>query len=147
MSENKKHHLNDAKEKGQNEILLEQQFALLDSMYKCLHQGIIIYNIKGDVISVNRKGMELFGMRNLDEALGVNIFDEPNTTEKTKECLRRGEDVEYEVDYDFDLVFRTGFLKTSRRGIRTFGVKATVIRDKENYPTGYLEAYEDIEEK
>lgn len=136
----------DITRRRQNEIMLGKQLSLLDSMYRCLPEAIIIYNEEGRLISLNDKGLELFGIADRELVMGTDLFLDPNTTPESKKALKRGEDVNYEVEYDFDLVSNK-YMHTSRKGKRLFRVKAAPIRSTEGVLNGYLEVYEDITEQ
>ncbi len=133
----------DITQRRQNEILLEQQFALLDSMYKHLPLGIIIYDKTGRLVSMNQKNMNIFGLKDKSELLGLNLFEEPNLPAQIADGLHRGEDAECELEYDFALATQ-GYIQTDLVGKKTLQIKFTVIKDREGNIDGYLLINEDI---
>lgn len=136
----------DITKRRQNEILLEQQFALLNSMYKNIPIGIAIYNKKGRLMSLNQSLMDILGIDDKESVLGLNLFDEPNTPENLKEKVKSGVDVHYEVEYDFNLANQKYFA-TSIPEKKLLSISESVIRNKEGETDGYLQICEDITEK
>lgn len=136
----------DITQRRKNEILLEQQFALLDSMYEHLPVGISIYDKEGSLLAINQKDIEVFGVEDSKSVLGLNLFDDPNTPEQIKEKLRKGEDVSYELEYDFHLT-NLSYFKTSKTEQPTLLIKSVIIRDKKGRCDGYLQISEDITER
>lgn len=136
----------DITKRRQNEILLEQQFTLLDSMYKNIPIGIVIYDKNGRLVSLNQMCMEVFGINDKNDVLGLNIFEEPNTPQKIKDKVKKGEDVQFEVVYDFTLADDVYFA-TSLREKKLLSFKESIIRNKEGKIDGYLQICEDITEK
>lgn len=136
----------DITKRRQNEILLEQQFALLDSMYEQLPVGIVIYDKDGKLISLNQKDMDMFGWKEKESVIGMSIFQEPNTPPDIKTRLLSGENVEYEMVYNFDADSDKCF-HDQNRGIRIISVKLGIIKNKKGEVDGYLKICEDMTEK
>ncbi|MDD3036591.1 PAS domain S-box protein [Bacteroides sp.] len=136
----------DITKRRQNEILLEQQFTLLDSMYKNIPIGIVIYDKNGRLVSLNQMCMDIFGIDDKNSVLGINIFEEPNTPDRIKEKVKSGEDTQFEVVYDFELADDV-YYATSLREKKLLSFKESIIRNKEGKIDGYLQICEDITEK
>lgn len=136
----------DITKRRRNEILLEQQFSLLDTMYKNIPVGIAIYDKNGCLVSLNQMCIDVLGIHDKEDVLGLNLFDEPNTPQRIKEKVRSGEDVEYEVEYDFELSNNTYF-RTSICKRKLLLLKESVLRNKDGEVNGYLQICEDITEK
>ena len=130
----------------QNEILLEQQFALLDSMYTNIPIGIAIYNKSGRLISLNQTCMDIFGINDKNDVLGLELFESPNTPQSIKDKVKSGEDAQFEVVYDFELADNVYFA-TSLREKRLLSFKESIIRNKNGQIDGYLQICEDITDK
>ena len=61
---------------------------LLNSMYKNLPVGIIIYDSEGNLLSLNRKSLETLGIT--DHQPQFNIFEEPNMPQEIKATITNG---------------------------------------------------------
>lgn len=132
--------------KIEDEILLEQQFSLLNLMYKNLPVGISIYDKDGYLLSLNQKGLEIFGVKDKTSVLGLNIFEEPSIPYWVKEKLRACEDVDYDQKYDFSSLSKPRF-PIINTGKKIVTVKSVIIRNKEGMADGYLQISEDVTEK
>ena len=83
----------------------------------------------------------------MEQVLDINIFDDPNITAEDKAELKKGVNVSFETDYDFDLCGET-FFNTGIRGARKcFVTKVAIMRSEAGDVQGYLLTCEDVTEK
>ena len=83
----------------------------------------------------------------MEQVLDINIFDDPNITAEDKAELKKGVNVSFETDYDFDLCGET-FFNTGIRGARKYFVtKVAIMRSEAGDVQGYLLTCEDVTEK
>ena len=83
----------------------------------------------------------------MEQVLDINIFDDPNITTEDKAELKKGVNVSFETDYDFDLCGET-FFNTGIRGARKYFVtKVAIMRSEAGDVQGYLLTCEDVTEK
>ena len=125
----------DITKRRQNEILLEQQFMIFDSMYKNLSVGIIIYDKQGFLLSVNQKNREIMGIPENVDLSGVNLFKEPHVPEEFIRKLKEGKDIAYNLDYNFSSI--NGYFHTEKIGTKPLHVSISVIWNKDSI-NGYL---------
>ena len=78
--------------------------------------GIEIYDIEGNLIDVNPKCLDIFGVNDKQEIIGFNLFADPNVPKDAKKQLMKHEPVSYEVVFDFDLVIEHNLYNTSKSG-------------------------------
>ncbi|OJH50446.1 PAS/PAC sensor signal transduction histidine kinase [Methanohalophilus portucalensis FDF-1] len=88
---------------------------------------IEVYNSEGHLIDVNTSCLKLFGISDVAEVKGFNLFDDPNLPAYTREQLLAGETVEYETTFDFELVKKLDLYNTSRSGIIYVNVKISAL--------------------
>ncbi len=88
---------------------------------------IEVYNSEGHLIDANTSCLKLFGISDVAEVQGFNLFDDPNLPDYTKEQLLAGETVEYETTFDFELVKKLDLYNTSRSGIIYVNVKISAL--------------------
>lgn len=119
-----------------------EQHALLDSIYEHTPIGIVFYDKNGEMVLYNQKIVEIFDVQNKKEEKGFNIFESPGTPNEIKERLRKGENVDYEVEFDFDAVSRK-YLKSSKTGKCILSIKSSIIRNKAGDIEGYLLSAQD----
>jgi PAS domain S-box-containing protein len=103
---------------------------------------IEIYDSEGHLIDANTSCLELFGISDVAEVKGFNLFDDPNLPDDTREQLLAGQTVEYETVFDFELVKKLDLYKTSRSGIIHVNVKISALCT--DCMDGYLIHVQDI---
>lgn len=119
------------------------QKELLALIPEYLPLGVVVYDKDGFLKYANNIALKMFGVT-MKEVYDINIFDDPNITTEDKVILRKGLDVSFETDYDFDLC-GDQFFDTSIRGIRKYFVtKVTILRDVAGNSQGFLLTCEDI---
>lgn len=136
----------DITKKRHHEILLEQQFTLLDTMYKYMPVGILFYDRYGHLVSLNQKSMDIMGVSDKQSVIGICYFDNPHTPSYIKDKVRIGESVEYEQIGDFDYLKPTT-KNSSQKEVKILSIKISVIYNKDNQVDGYLQICEDITAK
>lgn len=103
---------------------------------------IEIYDSEGHLANANTSCLELFGISDVAEVEGFNLFDDPNLPDNTREQLLAGQTVEYETVFDFELVKKLDLYKTSRSGIIHVNVKISALCT--DCMDGYLVHVQDI---
>ncbi|HOF19015.1 MAG TPA: ATP-binding protein, partial [Phycisphaerae bacterium] len=107
--------------------------------------GIEIYNAKGKLVDANRACLEIFGISDLSNVLGFDLFEDPNLPDGIKRDVRRGQAVRYETTFSFDLVREKKLYPTSRTGTISLSVLVTPLhRPEETAPNGYMVHVQDI---
>lgn len=82
--------------------------AIFQIMFDTLPIGIELYDEKGYLRKVNPYDLKILGSTE-EAVLGLNLFENPNIKEESKEQLRKGEPAEFEDEYDFSAVERTNY--------------------------------------
>lgn len=78
---------------------------------------IELFDSDGIQIGANRASLDLFGQRGLEDAIGFDLFRDPNTPDYVKDKLRKGEAVKAETRFDFSKVKVHKLYKTKKTGI------------------------------
>jgi PAS domain S-box-containing protein len=78
--------------------------------------GIQIYDLEGRLIDMNEACMEILGVESIEEAKKFRLFEEPLTTEETKERIQQGETVRFELQIDFGVMKEKTLMETNRSG-------------------------------
>lgn len=107
--------------------------------------GIELYDSRGILIDANPACVEIFGLENVEELLGISLFFNPNLPEKARNWLLRGETVKYEIAYDFEKVRRNNYYRTHKTDIIHLDMLLTHLRRREkDASAGYLMLIRDI---
>ena len=91
--------LSDVTEMLKTNRVLDQKESLFRNIFNNLPAGIELYDKKGYLIDLNKKDMDMFGIGFKENILNVNLFENPNISEKIKEKLCREEQVSFNYSF------------------------------------------------
>ena len=120
----------------EDRLALDNSEKILRNIYKNLPAGVELYDKDGYLVDINDKELEIFGLSDKHEALGVNLFDNPNIPLEVKERLRAKEDVNFSINYDFSKINQ--YVDSRRNGIINLNTKVTALYDSQNRFINYL---------
>ena len=115
---------------------LDHSEKILRNIYKNLPVGIELYNKDGYLVDMNDKELEIFGLTDMKEALGVSLFENPNIPEDVKEKLRAKENVDFSINYDFSKLDR--YVTSRRKDVINLQTKVALLYDSQNQFSNYL---------
>lgn len=100
--------------------------------------GVELYDEKGILLDINKADLEIFGTTR-EQAIGLNAFDNPNIPDWVNEKLKRGEDVSFLLDYNFNKVTKNGYYSTTNaEQIKHLRVKGIVLKDQQGVIMGFF---------
>lgn len=116
---------------------LQERNRLLHNIYKYLPVGIELYNREGILIDMNDKEQEMFHLKQKEDLLGINIFENPIFSEEMKSKLRKHENADFTFRYDFSKI--GNYYKTQKKtGTIDLVTKVTSLYDDNHNLTNYL---------
>ena len=116
---------------------LQERNRLLHNIYKYLPVGIELYNREGILIDMNDKEQEMFHLKQKEDLLGINIFENPIFPEEMKSKLRKHENADFTFRYDFSKI--GNYYKTQKKtGTIDLVTKVTSVYDDMHNLTNYL---------
>ena len=116
---------------------LQERNRLLHNIYKYLPVGIELYNREGILIDMNDKEQEMFHLKQKEDLLGINIFENPIFPEEMKSKLRKHENADFTFRYDFSKI--GNYYKTQKKtGTIDLVTKVTSLYDDNHNLTNYL---------
>ncbi|MDD6210579.1 MAG: ATP-binding protein [Bacteroidales bacterium] len=115
---------------------LDRSEKILRNIYDNLSVGIELYDKNGTLTDMNNMDMEIFGITRKEDALGVNIYDNPNIPKDVIEKIKKEEPVSFRINYTFDTV--NGYYTTKRRGDIDLFTKLSMLYDAEGNLINYL---------
>ena len=116
---------------------LEKSESLLRNIYKKLPVGIELYDANGILIDMNDKELEIFGLEDKESALGVSLFDNPIIPDDLKTKLKRAEDIDFFLTYDFGKL--GGYYETRNGGKKIYLVtKVTCLYNSKGELENYI---------
>jgi len=132
--------------------LVEEALLTSQEKFKAIFEqspiGIELYDADGWLVTANKASLDIFGLPDLSDFQGYNIFDDPSLKEDLKEKLRKSEPVAYQLIYDFEKVKKNNQYKTNKSGRACLDHIITPISGADNGKAiGYLLQVQDITER
>ena len=101
---------------SKTENSLRESEAKFRGIYEESPIGIEIYDHDGKLLDINKPCLEIFGIPDASAVRGFRLFEDPNLSEELKAQLRRGENVRYEIPFDFERVTAFKLYETRKSG-------------------------------
>jgi len=98
--------------------------------------GISIYDKNASLVYINPRGASLFELNDTTEALGFQLFDDPNIPTETKERIRVKDNFEFTIDFNFKKAnLANGYV------VSDVGNKILRVKGIKGYEKGFLSYY------
>ena len=94
---------------------LQRNEAKLQNLYNTIPVGIEIYDKEG-----------------------VSLFDNPNVSPEEHDAMRKGQSIQFSMDYDFGKVRSGGYYKSNHTEVRNLFARCTPLRDSEGNIDQYV---------
>lgn len=70
-------------------------------IYRNIPVGIEFYDGNGVLVDINKKNMDMYGIKRKEDVLGVNLFDNPIMSKEWTDMLKKGTPIDFSYKYDF----------------------------------------------
>lgn len=122
-----------------SEDKIKQDDQLLRNVYENLPIGLEIFDEEGILIAANDKDVEILGMTNKDDYMGVNIFDHPILPLEVKKRMKQGESIDFHSSYEFGRI-DDGFYskRPTKKGSTNMTTKIVPVLSEEGGIQNYL---------
>ena len=114
---------------------LDRSEKLFRNIFTNIPAGVEIYDTNGILVDINNKNMEIFGIRDKADVIGINLFENPNLSPQLIERIREQDVVDFRLDYEFGSI--EGYYPSDRRNKINLYTKVSKIYDSKGYFTGY----------
>ena len=114
---------------------LDRSEKLFKNIFANIPAGVEIYDTNGILVDINNKNMEIFGIRDKADVIGINLFENPNLSPQLIERIREQDVVDFRLDYEFGSI--EGYYPSDRRNKINLYTKVSKIYDSKGYFTGY----------
>lgn len=126
--------------KTQDEAIRERQALdrsekLFRNIFANIPAGVEIYDTDGFLVDVNNKNIEIFGIRDKADVIGINLFENPNLSPQLIEQIRDWDIVDFRLDYEFENV--EGYYPSGKRNKINLYTKISKLYDSKGNFTGY----------
>ena len=127
----------DTTDSVQTHQALDHSEKLFKNIFANIPAGVEIYDKDGFLVDINNKDMEIFGVRDKQDVIGVNLFENPNVSAQLAERIQTEDMVDFRLNYAFD---RTeGYYSTSKqpKDVIHLYTKVSKVYDSKGNFTGY----------
>ena len=107
----------------------------LETFFANIPAGVEIYDTDGFLVDVNNKNIEIFGIRDKADVIGINLFENPNLSPQLIEQIRDRDIVDFRLDYEFENV--EGYYPSGKRNKINLYTKISKLYDSKGNFTGY----------
>lgn len=115
---------------------LDRSEKLFKNIFANIPAGVEIYDKDGYLLDLNNKDLEIFGVINKEDVIGVNFFENPNVPQDIRDRVRNEDLVDFRLNYSFEQVGQ--YYKTSRTNVIDLYSKVTKLYDGEGNFNGYI---------
>ena len=78
--------------------------------------GIIFHDKEGIAVNANDSALKIMAISELDDILGINLFDNPFIVDKREELLKEGI-IRFQAPLDLDIIKNLGFYYPTKNGV------------------------------
>ena len=115
---------------------LDRSEKLFQNIFANIPAGVEIYDKDGYLIDLNNKDLEIFGVVNKSDVIGVNFFDNPNVPQNIRDRVRNEDLVDFRLNYSFEQA--GGYYETNRSNAIELYSKVSKLYDNEGNFSGYI---------
>ena len=115
---------------------LDRSEKLFQNIFANIPAGVEIYDKDGYLIDLNNKDLEIFGVVNKSDVIGVNFFDNPNMPQNIRDRVRNEDLVDFRLNYSFEQA--EGYYETNRSNAIELYSKVSKLYDNEGNFSGYI---------
>lgn len=115
---------------------LDRSEKLFQNIFANIPAGVEIYDKDGYLIDLNNKDLEIFGVVNKSDVIGVNFFDNPNVPQNIRDRVRNEDLVDFRLNYSFEQA--EGYYETNRSNAIELYSKISKLYDNEGNFSGYI---------
>jgi signal transduction histidine kinase len=111
---------------------LDRSEKLFQNIFANIPAGVEIYDKDGYLIDLNNKDLEIFGVVNKSDVIGVNFF----VPQGIRDRVRNEDLVDFRLNYSFEQA--GGYYETSRSNVIELYSKVSKLYDNEGNFSGYI---------
>ena len=127
---------------------LEEHIRLSEARFRCIFSeapiGIELYDSEGNLVDANQECLDIFGIENVDEIRGFELFEDLNISEELKTELSIGQSIDFESEFDFEIIKKLKLYKTTKSGKYCLSVQIAPYEISDLGEKGYIVHVKDI---
>lgn len=115
---------------------LDRSEKLFKNIFTNIPAGVEIYDKDGYLLDLNNKDLEIFGVIDKSDVIGVNFFDNPNVPQEIRDRVRKEDLVDFRLSYSFE---RLGdYYHSSREKSMDLYSQVSKLYDSQGNFNGYI---------
>lgn len=126
----------DSTESVKTNRALDRSEKLFKNIFANIPAGVELYDRDGYLMDLNNKDMEIFGVRNKEDVIGVNFFENPNVPEDIRIKVRNEDVVDFRLNYSFECAEE--YFHTTRSETIDIYTKISKLYDSTGHFNGYI---------
>ena len=115
---------------------MDRSEKLFRSIFANIPAGVEIYDKDGYLTDMNNMNLEIFGVVNKEEALGINFFENPNVPQAIRDRVKNEDLVDFRLNYSFERA--EGYYHSSLSNTIDIYTKVSKLYDNEGNFNGYI---------
>lgn len=115
---------------------LDRSEKLFKSIFVNIPAGVEIYNREGNLIDLNSRDMEIFGIENKEDAINLNLFKNPNVMPQILDRVQKEDLVDFRMSYSFERA--ASYYRTNRSSDIDIYSKVSKLYDNLGDFNGYV---------
>lgn len=127
----------DTTDSVQTHLALDHSEKLFKNIFANIPAGVEIYDKDGFLVDINNKDMEIFGVRDKQDVIGVNLFENPNVSAQLAERIQTEDMVDFRLNYAFDRTEEYYSTSKQPKDVIHLYTKVSKVYDSKGNFTGY----------
>ena len=115
---------------------MDRSEKLFRSIFANIPAGVEIYDKDGYLTDMNNMNLEIFGVVNKEEALGINFFENPNVPQAIRDRVKNEDLVDFRLNYSFERA--EVYYHSSLSNTIDIYTKVSKLYDNEGNFNGYI---------
>lgn len=115
---------------------LDRSEKLFRNIFANIPAGVEIYDKNGNLLDLNNKDLEIFGVADKSDVIGINFFKNPNVPQSICDQIRNEDLVDFRVNYSFEQIGK--YYQSNRANVIDLYSKVTKLYDNEGNFSGYI---------
>lgn len=115
---------------------MDRSEKLFRSIFANIPAGVEIYDKDGYLTDMNNMNLEIFGVADKKEALGINFFENPNVPQAIRDRVKNEDLVDFRLNYSFERA--EGYYHSSLSNTIDIYTKVSKLYDNEGNFNGYI---------
>ena len=117
---------------------LDRSEKLFRNIFTNIPAGVEIYDKEGNLVDLNERDMDILGISDKSEVIGLNFFENPNVDAQILESIRKSSITDFRARYSFECARHTGYYRPLKAGVIELYTKVRKLYDNHGNLTGYI---------